>query len=43
MLLTKTNILYVVYCHNHLGYDVVNSQATVTMAGGYQGGIGMVS
>ena len=32
-----------VYCHNHLGSDVVCSEATVTVARGDQGLVGMVS
>ena len=42
MILTETKITDAVYCHNRLGYDVVLSQATVTMDGGYRGGGGVI-
>ena len=43
MLLTETNILNAVYCHNRLGYDIVYSKATVNTTGGFQGGVGLFS
>ena len=42
MLLTDKNIPDVLYCHNHLGCDFVCSNATVTAAGGGQGGVRIV-
>ena len=32
-----------VYCHNRLGYGIVCSEATVTVAVGSQGGVGIIS
>ena len=43
MLLTETNILDAVYCHNHLGYDVICSEETVTVSRGDQRGFVLVS
>ena len=41
MLLTDTNILNKTYYHNHLGYNVVCSQAVVTATGGEKWGVGL--
>ena len=43
MLLREKNIPETVYCKNHLGYDVIYSEATVTMAGRDQRGVVLVS
>ena len=43
MLFMEINIMYTVYCHNRLNYDVICSKATVTAAGGFQRGGGLVS
>lgn len=40
MLLTETKIPNVVYCHNHLGYNILCSRVLVTAAGGGARGSG---
>ena len=42
MLLTEKNIPDTVYCHNHLGHDIVYYQEAVTLDRGAQEGVGMV-
>ena len=42
MLLTKKNIPNEMYCHKRLGYNIMCSQAVGNMAGGVQGGVGLV-
>ena len=44
MLMTETNIMDAVYCHNCLGYNIVCFQAVVSAAMGAQGGgLGLVT
>ena len=42
MLLMEKKIPDVVYFKTHLGYDVVFSRVATTVAGGSQGGLGLV-